>query len=116
MKFKLVVLASGFSKLFTTREAAERFAELVLGLKQGAFRVDAIAWRLGGLPISRELFKVRINWNSDSIARSGYVDLPWQNVDLSDCGALQPARFQSRKSRSEPVRDCLRSTLFTGLI
>jgi hypothetical protein len=43
MKFKLVVLASGFSKLFTTREAAERFAELVLGLKQGAFRVDAIA-------------------------------------------------------------------------
>src|ERR1700689_1847653 len=43
MKFKLIVLASGFSKLFTTREAAERFAELVLGLKQGAFRVDAIA-------------------------------------------------------------------------
>jgi hypothetical protein len=43
MKFKLIVLASGFSNLFTTREAAERFAELVLGLKQGAFRVDAIA-------------------------------------------------------------------------
>jgi hypothetical protein len=41
--FKLIVLASGFSKLFTTREAAERFAELILGLKQRAFRVDAIA-------------------------------------------------------------------------
>jgi hypothetical protein len=43
MKFKLIVLASGFSKLFTTPEAAERFAELILRLKQGAFRVDAIA-------------------------------------------------------------------------
>jgi hypothetical protein len=43
MKFKLIVLASGFSKLFTTREAAERFAELILGLRRGALTFDAIA-------------------------------------------------------------------------
>jgi hypothetical protein len=43
MRFKLTVIATGFSKLFRTREAAERFAERILGLRQGAFKVDAIA-------------------------------------------------------------------------
>jgi hypothetical protein len=42
MKFKLTVLASGYSKLFTTREAAERWAGLVLGLKRVAYKIDAI--------------------------------------------------------------------------
>jgi len=43
MKFKLTVLASGFSKLFTTREAAERFAVVMLGLAVTAYKVEAIA-------------------------------------------------------------------------
>jgi hypothetical protein len=43
MKFKLTVLASGFSKLFTTREAADRFATVVLGLTATAYKVEAIA-------------------------------------------------------------------------
>jgi hypothetical protein len=34
------VLASGFSKLFTRREAAERFAHFVLGLKHEVMRVE----------------------------------------------------------------------------
>jgi hypothetical protein len=42
MKFKLTVLASGYSKWFTTREAAERWAVLVLGLKREAYKIDAI--------------------------------------------------------------------------
>jgi hypothetical protein len=42
MHFKLTVLASGHSKLFTTREAAERWAGLMLGLKIGMYKIDAI--------------------------------------------------------------------------
>jgi hypothetical protein len=42
VKFKLTVLTSGYSKLFTTCEAAERWARLVLGLKRGAYKIDAI--------------------------------------------------------------------------
>jgi hypothetical protein len=42
MKFKMTVLASGFSKLFTTREAADRFATVVLGLAVKAFKVEPI--------------------------------------------------------------------------
>jgi hypothetical protein len=42
MKYKLTVLVSGFSKLFTTREAAERFATLVLGLAVAAYKVESI--------------------------------------------------------------------------
>jgi hypothetical protein len=43
MKFKLTVLVSGYSKLFTTREAAERFATVLLGLREAAYKVEAIA-------------------------------------------------------------------------
>jgi hypothetical protein len=42
MKYKLTVIASGFTKWFTTREAAERWARLVLGLKPGAYEIDPI--------------------------------------------------------------------------
>ena len=42
IKFKLTVLASGCSKLFTTREAAERWAGLVLGLKREAYKIDTV--------------------------------------------------------------------------
>jgi hypothetical protein len=42
VKFKLTVLASGCSKLFTTREAAERWAGLVLGLKREAYKIDTV--------------------------------------------------------------------------
>lgn len=42
MKFKLTVLASGYSKLFTTREAAERWAGFVLGLKREAYKIDTV--------------------------------------------------------------------------
>jgi hypothetical protein len=42
MKYKLTVLASGYSKLFTTREAAERFAVKVLGLESMAYKVEPI--------------------------------------------------------------------------
>jgi hypothetical protein len=42
MKYKLTVLVSGFSKLFTTREAAERWATLVLGLEVAAYKVESI--------------------------------------------------------------------------
>jgi hypothetical protein len=43
MNLKMTVLVSGFSKLFTTREAADRFATLVLGLAVTAFKVEPIA-------------------------------------------------------------------------
>jgi hypothetical protein len=42
MKFKLTVLVSGYSKLFTTHEAAERWAEVVLGLKREAYKIDTV--------------------------------------------------------------------------
>ena len=42
MKFKLIVLASGYSKLFTTRDAAERFAALVLGLDGVSYKIEPI--------------------------------------------------------------------------
>jgi hypothetical protein len=42
MKFRLTVLASGYSKFFTTREAAERWAGLMLGLKRGTYKIDEI--------------------------------------------------------------------------
>ena len=42
MKFKLTVLASGSSKLFTTRDAAERFATLVLGLDGVCYKIEPI--------------------------------------------------------------------------
>jgi hypothetical protein len=42
MKFKLTVLASGYSKLFTTHEAAERFAVMILGLESVAYTVEPI--------------------------------------------------------------------------
>jgi len=42
MNFKLTVLASGYSKLFTTRDAAERWAGLMLGLKRGMYKIDAV--------------------------------------------------------------------------
>jgi hypothetical protein len=42
MKFKLTVLASGYSKLFTTRDAAERFATLVLGLDGVCYKIEPI--------------------------------------------------------------------------
>lgn len=42
MKFKLTVLASGYSKLFTTRDAAERFASLVLGLNGVSYKIEPI--------------------------------------------------------------------------
>lgn len=42
MNFKLTVPVSGYSKLFTTREAAERWAGLMLGLKLGMYKIDAI--------------------------------------------------------------------------
>lgn len=42
MKFKLIVLASGYEKLFTSREAAERFAGLVLGLATASYKIEPI--------------------------------------------------------------------------
>lgn len=43
MKFKMTVLASGFSKDFTTRQAAERYAEMVLGLEPTSYKVERLA-------------------------------------------------------------------------
>lgn len=42
MQFKMTVLASGYCKEFTTREAAVRFAEVMLGLAPGAYKIEGI--------------------------------------------------------------------------
>jgi hypothetical protein len=43
MKFTMTVLVSGYSKQFTTREAAERYAEMVMGLKRKSYKIEPIA-------------------------------------------------------------------------
>jgi hypothetical protein len=45
MKYKMTVLASGYSKDFTTREAAERFAEVMLGLERMAYKIEPLSLR-----------------------------------------------------------------------
>jgi hypothetical protein len=42
MKFKMTVLLSGYSKEFTTREAAERWAEVILRLKRDSYKIETL--------------------------------------------------------------------------